>query len=217
MPSQSRWPRPRRRRVSKSSCNSLAPDLDTHHENALRATTSKASFGDAWLAYMRWFRVAARMNIADGTSIILVELFEIDPNSLVTDAAGGDNSPTVMPAANYAFSCAAMIAAPPDHGDILGDAGINTLRRQCGYRRACQHSEKSGADRGHEKQFHCHTPYGFRFGYRNVVAETKSMTYPVNGNVNRAFTAPQGQVQGDVMASAASRSNLAPSLRAIAS
>lgn len=48
----------------------------------------------------------------------------------MADAAGGHNSPTAMPAANYTFSRAAMIAAPSDDGNILGDAERNTL---CGH------------------------------------------------------------------------------------
>lgn len=101
------------------------------------------------------------MNISDGTSIALIELLQLD---LVADAAGGHNSPTIVPAANYTFSRAAVVAAPPDQRDILGSAGRNALCRHCGCRSVRHHSEKSGADRGDEKRFHCHTPYRFKFG-----------------------------------------------------
>lgn len=110
------------------------------------------------------------MNISDGTSIALIELLELD---LVADAAGGHNSPTIMPAANYAFSRAAVIAAPPNQRDILGADGRNALCRHCGCRRVRHHSEKSGTDRGDEKRFHCHTPYRFKLRIGNVLAQTQ--------------------------------------------
>lgn len=117
---------------------------------------------------MRWFGFAAKMNIADGTPGCL-RLIRI---ILMADAAAGYNSPTVMRAANYTFSRAAMIAAPPDERDVLGNAGRNALCGCCRCRRSCQHGEKSGADRGDEKRFHCHAPTGLNFGIGNVVAQT---------------------------------------------